>query len=100
MSRMIERYFSPAPIHESRLRLGDLVKTKRSAGWWWSSDKADWKSALGEQWNIIQSSGLCSVTPQTPTSSQSLAALFFVYSWKRMQKDITSRGCKPKPPIF
>jgi hypothetical protein len=35
-----------APIHESRLRLGDLLKTKRSAERWWSSDKADWKSVV------------------------------------------------------
>src|SRR5215472_2657988 len=35
-----------APIHESRLRLGDLLKTKRSADRWWSSDKADWKSVV------------------------------------------------------
>src|SRR4029077_13497471 len=34
----------PAPIHESRLRLGYLLKARRSAGRWWSSDKADWKS--------------------------------------------------------
>jgi len=37
---------SAAPIHESRLRLGDLLKTKRSAERWWSSDKADWKSVV------------------------------------------------------
>ena len=37
---------STAPIHESRLRLGDLLKTKRSAERWWSSDKADWKSVV------------------------------------------------------
>jgi hypothetical protein len=28
------------------LRFGDLLKTKRSAGRWWSSDKADWKSVV------------------------------------------------------
>jgi len=36
----------PAPIHESRFRLGDLLKTKRSAGRWWSSDKADWNETI------------------------------------------------------
>src|SRR5271165_3410150 len=36
----------PAPIHESRLRLGYLLKARRSAGRWWSSDKADWKSVV------------------------------------------------------
>src|SRR6202521_6439932 len=36
----------PAPIHESRLRLGYLLKASRSAGRWWSSDKADWKSVV------------------------------------------------------
>src|SRR5271167_2989931 len=36
----------PAPIHESRLRLGCLLKARRSAGRWWSSDKADWKSVV------------------------------------------------------
>src|SRR5271166_1745749 len=35
-----------APIHESRLRLGCLLKARRSAGRWWSSDKADWKSVV------------------------------------------------------
>ena len=35
-----------APIHESRLRLGYLLKARRSAGRWWSSDKADWKSVV------------------------------------------------------
>src|SRR5208282_1636779 len=37
---------STAPIHESRLRLGYLLKARRSAGRWWSSDKADWKSVV------------------------------------------------------
>src|SRR5271166_3734759 len=35
-----------APIHESRSRLGCLLKARRSAGRWWSSDKADWKSVV------------------------------------------------------
>src|SRR6266481_1645621 len=35
-----------APIHESRFRLGYLLKARRSAGRWWSSDKADWKSVV------------------------------------------------------
>src|SRR5260370_670107 len=35
-----------APIHESRLRLGYLLKARRSAGRWWSSDNADWKSVV------------------------------------------------------
>src|SRR4051794_40514285 len=43
-------YFSgpgiPAPIQESCLRLGYLLKAMRRAGRWWSSDKADWKSAM------------------------------------------------------
>src|SRR5271165_5141223 len=36
----------PAPIHESCLRLAFLLKARRSAGRWWSSDKADWKSVV------------------------------------------------------
>src|ERR1700739_731499 len=43
-----------APIHESRLRLGYLLKARRSAGRWWSSDNADWKSVVvtwsGRRW--------------------------------------------------
>src|SRR5271165_4297167 len=35
-----------APIHESCLRLAFLLKARRSAGRWWSSDKADWKSVV------------------------------------------------------
>src|SRR5208283_2787308 len=38
--------FLPAPIHESCLRLAFLLKARRSAGRWWSSDKADWKSVV------------------------------------------------------
>src|SRR6516164_5404501 len=41
-----EKISRAAPIHESCLRLGDLLKTKRSADRWWSSDKADWKSVV------------------------------------------------------
>ena len=45
-ARIRKRVVLPAPIHESRLRLGYLLKARRSAGRWWSSDKADWKSVV------------------------------------------------------
>ena len=32
-----------APIHESRLRLGYLLKARRSPGRWWSSNKAEYQ---------------------------------------------------------
>src|SRR6516165_6125125 len=35
--------WNTAPIHESRLRLGYLLKARRSPGRWWSSNKAEYQ---------------------------------------------------------